>query len=149
MGDRNQRHPSQDCGQLQIQPYPRRGFHPQGLQNPRHRRRVTIFQENECARGIGRHGQSGDDKVAAIGSATTGATVPLRKFRGEHQHRHSNRQQGTGTQERASQIKIKRAKAQSLLPPSFHVSIAVTNSLKKKGNIAQVARPHENRTERQ
>ena len=66
MGDRNQCRPSQDCGQVQIQPQPRRRFHTQGPHNLCHRRRITRSQESEGARGIGGHGQLGDDKVAAI-----------------------------------------------------------------------------------
>ena len=66
MGDRNQCRPSQDCGQVQIQPQPRRRFHTRGPQNLRHRRRIARLQESKGARGIGGHGQSGDEKVAAI-----------------------------------------------------------------------------------
>ena len=66
MGERNQCRPSQDCGQVQIQPQPQHIFHTQGPQNLCHCRRITRSQESEGARGIGGHGQSGDDKVAAI-----------------------------------------------------------------------------------
>ena len=77
MGNGSQCHTLQDCIQIQIQSQPRNVFHRQVPLNPHHSRRKTRLQENEVARGIGVHSQSGDEKAKKIIAATTGATVQL------------------------------------------------------------------------